>query len=129
MWRMLEDAAVLVIKQCSVHTHMLLETGLRYLWPASLSKEPIVRTGTDELGQMCSKDFLASVFTSGSISDGDSVLLAPAILRAHKLPPAVMEGAVSAGSCFTLPRVASVNTPAAGRVLRIITHSLSRLKN
>lgn len=31
--------------------------------------------------------------------------------------------AVSAGPCFTLPRVASVNTPAAGRALRVITLS------
>lgn len=117
MWRVLEDAAVLLSN--SVHTHMLPETGLRYLWPASLSKEPSVRTGTAELSQICSKDFLDSVFPSGSISDGDSVFLAPAILQAHKLLAGEMDGyRVSASSCFTLPRVASVNTPAAGRAFR-----------
>jgi len=70
---------------------MLPETGLRYLWPASLSKEPSVRTGTAELTQMCSKDFLASVFPSGSMSDGDSVFLAPAILQALKLQAGEMD--------------------------------------
>lgn len=125
-WRMLQFCYQ------TVFTHMLLETGLRYLWPASLSKEPIVRTGTAELSQMCSKDFLASVFTSGSISDGDSVLLAPAILlQAHKLPPAEMDGrglsarAHASLHCASHPRIhllpdarIALTTP-----MRVITHS------
>lgn len=118
MWRVLEDAAVLLSN--SVHTHMLPETGLRYLWPASLSKEPIVRTGTAELSQICSKDFLTSVFPSGSISDGVSGFLAPAILQAHKLLAGEMDGYRQREFMlhFTLPRVASVNTPAVGRAFR-----------
>lgn len=64
---------------------------LGYLCPASLPKEPIVRIGIDGLTQVgSSEDFVASVLTSGSISEGDGVSLAPAIFTspAPKLTPA-----------------------------------------
>lgn len=73
--RSLEDAAGLR----TVLTGMQLHAGLRYLCPASLPKDPIVRIGIDVLTQVGSGVFRASVLTSGSISEGDGVSLAPAI--------------------------------------------------
>lgn len=51
----------------------------RYLWPASLPREPMLRSGLDGWTQVGSGGFCASVFTSGSISEGDGVSLAPAM--------------------------------------------------
>jgi len=51
-----------------------------YLWPASLPKEPTVRRGLEGLTQVGSGVFCASVFTSGSISEGEGVSLAPAMI-------------------------------------------------
>lgn len=61
-----------------------------YLWPASLPKEPIVRRGLEGLTQVGSGGFCASVFTSGSISEGEGVSLAPAmaLFPSRALPPA-----------------------------------------
>lgn len=50
-----------------------------YLWPASLPKEPMVRRGLEGLTQVGSGVFCTSVFTSGSISEGEGVSLAPAM--------------------------------------------------
>lgn len=62
-----------------------MRVNVRYLCPASLPKEPIVRIGFNGLTQVGSSGvFVASVLTSGSISEGDGVSLAPAIV--HPLP-------------------------------------------
>lgn len=50
-----------------------------YLWQTSLPNELVVRSGLDALTQAGSGLFCPSVFTSGSISDGDGVSLAPAM--------------------------------------------------
>lgn len=50
-----------------------------YLWPASLPKEPMVRRGLEGLTQEGSGVFCTSVLTSGSISEGEGVSLAPAM--------------------------------------------------
>ncbi|CAB1431936.1 unnamed protein product [Pleuronectes platessa] len=51
-----------------------------YLWPASLSKEPVVRIGLEGLTQVGSGVFCTSVLTSGSISEGEGVSFAPAMV-------------------------------------------------
>lgn len=50
-----------------------------YLCPASLPKEPMVRRGLEGLTQEGSGVFCTSVLTSGSISEGEGVSLAPAM--------------------------------------------------
>lgn len=57
-----------------------------YLWPASLPNELAVRSGLEALTQGGSGLFCPSVFTSGSISDGEGVSLAPA-MPAERAPP------------------------------------------
>lgn len=61
-----------------------------YLWPASLPKEPMVRRGLEGLTQVGSGVFCTSVLTSGSISEGEGVSLAPAMALClpRGLPPA-----------------------------------------
>lgn len=51
-----------------------------YLWPASLSKEPMVRRELEGFIHMGSGVFCASVLTSGSISEGEGVSFAPAMV-------------------------------------------------
>lgn len=50
-----------------------------YLWPASLPKEPMVRRELAGFIHMGSGVFCTSVFTSGSISEGEGVSFAPAM--------------------------------------------------
>ena len=73
-----------------------------YLWPASLPKEPMVRRGLTGLTQVGSGVFCTSVFTSGSISEGEGVSLAPAMalsLPPRVLPPAESGQYVSSSCC------------------------------
>lgn len=56
-----------------------LDKGMQYLWPASLPSEPMVRIGMDGWTHVWSNAFWVSVLTSVSISDGESLSLAPAI--------------------------------------------------
>lgn len=82
-----EDAAGLISNWCSQSETCsgFMRVNVRYLCPASLPKEPIVRIGFNGLTQVGSSGvFVASVLTSGSISEGDGVSLAPAIV--HPLP-------------------------------------------
>ena len=51
-----------------------------YLWPASLPNEPMVRIGLEGLTQVGSGVFCTSVLTSGSISEGEGVSFAPAMV-------------------------------------------------
>lgn len=51
-----------------------------YLWPASLSKEPMVRRELEGFIHMGSGVFCTSVLTSGSISEGEGVSFAPAMV-------------------------------------------------
>lgn len=51
-----------------------------YLWPASLSKEPAVRRELEGFIHMGSGGFCTSVLTSGSISEGEGVSFAPAMV-------------------------------------------------
>lgn len=51
-----------------------------YLWSASLPSEPMVRRGLEGLTQVGSGVFCTSVLTSGSISEGEGVSFAPAML-------------------------------------------------
>ena len=62
-----------------------------YLWPVSLPKEPMVRAAIDGFTQVGSGGvFCTSVLTSGSISEGDGVSLAPAMPASpSSLPPQI----------------------------------------
>lgn len=68
-----------------------------YLWPASLPKEPVVRRGLEGLTQVGSGVFCTSVLTSGSISEGEGVSLAPAM--ALCLPSATSSEERESGQC------------------------------
>lgn len=73
------DAAC-VQARCCVQRHASLARMCGgYLWPASLPKEPMVRRGLEGLTQAGSGCFCTSVLTSGSISEGEGVSLAPAM--------------------------------------------------
>ena len=76
-----------------------------YLWPASLPKEPMVRRGLEGLTQVGSGVFCTSVFTSGSISEGEGVSLAPAM-------------ALCLPGCYHQKRAASTRPPPAVRTRR-----------
>uniref|UniRef100_A0AAV2MR18 Secreted protein n=1 Tax=Knipowitschia caucasica TaxID=637954 RepID=A0AAV2MR18_KNICA len=57
----------------------LVRICVSYLWPASLPNEPMVRSELEGCTQVGSELFCTSVFTSGSISEGEGVSLAPAM--------------------------------------------------
>lgn len=86
-------AASVLLCRCmrSASTNMRLLVWIcgSYLWPASLPKEPAVRGGLEGFTQVGSGVFCTSVLTSGSISEGEGVSLAPAIAvcLARALPP------------------------------------------
>lgn len=65
------------------------KTQKNYLWPASLPREPMVRSGVEEgCTQVGSGVLRTSVFTSGSISEGDGVSFAPAMAPSPPPPSA-----------------------------------------
>lgn len=74
-----------------------------YLWPASLPKEPMVRRGLEGLTQVGSGVFCTSVLTSGSISEGEGVSLAPAM--ALCLPECYLQQRAANSLCFPPPGV------------------------
>lgn len=73
------NAAYYVQASCIQETCDLVRICGSYLWPASLPKEPMVRRGLEGLTQVGSGVFWTSVLTSGSISEGEGVSLAPAM--------------------------------------------------
>lgn len=69
-----------VCKRAAIRNmRLLLRIYGSYLWPVSLPKEPMVRRGLEGLTHVGSGVLCASVFTSGSISEGEGVSLAPAM--------------------------------------------------
>lgn len=85
---------------CELHrkraTWMMVRICGNYLWPASLPREPAVRRGVEGLTQVGSGVLRTSVFTSGSISEGEGVSLAPA-MALLRLPERYLSGGRQAG--------------------------------
>lgn len=73
-----------------------------YLCPASLPKEPMVRRGLTQVG---SGVFWTSVLTSGSISEGEGVSLAPAMALSLCL-----------SECYLQQRAANMFPPPGSRI-------------
>lgn len=69
----------------------LVRICVSYLWPASLPNEPMVRSGLEGWTHVGSGLFCTSVFTSGSISEGEGVSLAPAIALCFPRVPSSSE--------------------------------------
>ena len=77
------------IRSASTNMRLLVWICGSYLWPASLPNEPAVRGRLEGFTQVGSGVFCTSVLTSGSISEGEGVSLAPAmaVCLARALPP------------------------------------------